>query len=46
MVYDLFSPIVQDIQIGANFDPILGLRQSKGLGKGHNITVLKNWSHK
>ena len=47
MVYDLFfTPKVQDIQIGATFDPILGWRQNKGLGMGHNITILKNWPHK
>ena len=37
MGFDLFSPIVLDIQIWISFDPILDWRQNKGLGMGHNI---------
>ena len=43
-VLTFFSPIVIDIQIWASFDPTLERRQNKGLGMGHNITILKNWS--
>ena len=41
MGYDIFSPIVLDIQIWVSFDPILEWRQNKELGRGHNIAVLK-----
>ena len=41
MGYDIFSPVVLDIQIWVSFDPILKWRQNEELGIGHNITVLK-----
>ena len=41
MSYDIFSPIVLDIQIWVSFDSILEWRQNEELGMGHNITVLK-----
>ena len=46
MHFDFFSPIVPYIQIWACFDLILEWPQNEGLGMGHNITVLKNWSQK
>ena len=39
--YDIFSPIVLDIQIWVSFGPILEWRQEEELGMGHNITVSK-----
>ena len=41
MGYDIFSPIVLDIQIWVSFGPILEWRQNEELGMGYNITVLK-----
>ena len=41
MGYDLFSPIVLDIQIWASFEPILEWRQNEGLGIGRNISFEK-----
>ena len=46
MGFDLFSPIVLDIQIWTSFDPILEWRPYSGLGIGHNMTIKKNWSQK
>ena len=36
----------QYLQIWTSFDPILEQLQNEGLGMGHNITMLKNWSQK
>ena len=46
MDFDFFSPIVPYMQIWACFGLILEWPQNEGLGMGHNITVLKNWSQK
>ena len=46
MGFDIFSPIVLDIQIWASFDPNLEWRQNVRLGMSHGITILKNWSPK
>ena len=42
MCYDIFSPIVLDIQIWVSFGPILEWRQNKELWMDHNIIVLKS----
>ena len=39
MSFDLFSPIVLDIQIWVSFDPILEWCQNEGLGMGHKTIV-------
>ena len=46
MGFDLFSPIVLDIQIWASFDPILEWRQNEEFGMSDNITIVKSWSQK
>ena len=46
MGFDLFSPIVLDIQTWASFDLLVELHLNEGLGMGHTVTISKSWSQK